>query len=41
MLAMGFLSPAILKFQSGSLILYHKASHLSGKNLMPSCMALV
>ena len=37
----GIYSPAILKFQSGSLLLYHKASHLSGENLRPSCIALV
>ena len=27
--------------QSGSLLLYHMASHLSGENLRPSCVALV
>ena len=37
----GIFSPAILKFQSGSLILYHKASHLKGENLRPNCIALV
>ena len=36
-----FFSPAILKSQSGSLLLYHKASHLPGENLRPSCIALV
>ena len=34
-------SPAILTFQSGSLLLYHNASHLSGENLRPSCIDLV
>ena len=37
----GILSPAILKFQSGSLLLYHKPSHVSGENLRPTCIALV
>ena len=36
----GILSPAILKFQSGSL-LFHNASNFSGENLRPSCIALV
>ena len=37
----GISSPTILKFHSGSLLLYHKASHLSGENLRPSCIALL
>ena len=37
----GISSLAILKFQSGSLFLYHKASHLSDENFMPSCIAIV
>ena len=37
----GISSPAILKFHSGSLLLYHKASHLSGENLRSSCIDLV
>ena len=37
----GISFPAILKFQSGSLPLYHMASHLAGENLKPSCIALV
>ena len=37
----GIFSPAILKFQYGSLLLYHNVSHLSGGNLRPSCIALV
>ena len=37
----GISSPAILKFQSGSLLLYHMALHLSGENLRPSSTALV
>ena len=36
----GILAPAILKFQSGSTLLYHNASHFSGENLRPSCIAL-
>ena len=41
MLAMGSFSPAILKFQSGSLLLYDMASHLSGENMRLSCISLV
>ena len=37
----GIFSPAILIFQSGSLLLYHMASHLSGENMRPCCIALV
>ena len=37
----GISFPEILKFQSGSLLLYHNASHLSGENLRPSCIVLV
>ena len=37
----GIFSPAILKFQSGLILLYHNASHLSGENLRPSCIALL
>ena len=38
---LGISSPAILKFQSGLLLLYHRASHLSGENLRHNCIALV
>ena len=34
-------SPAILKFLSGSLLLYHMTLHLSVENLSPNCISLV
>ena len=37
----GISSPVILKFQSGSLVLYYKALHLAGDNLSASCITLV
>ena len=37
----GISSSVILKFQSGSLFLYHKALHLSGEYLRHSFIALV
>ena len=35
----GILAPAILKFQSGSTLLYHNASHFSRENLRPRWIA--
>ena len=37
----GISSSAILKLQSGLLLLYHMTSHFAGDNLKPSCIALV
>ena len=37
----GIFPPAILKFQSGLIRLYHNAAQLSGENLRPSCIALL